>query len=209
MAAQDFRHATQHKGESVSDFIRRVEQLFKLVYGKDEMSEETRGTLLHGQLQEDLIYDIMKAPAVSGCRGYKELCLAARNEEKRLIELAKRQQYHSHATPSSNPDYSLHRRPGSQTAEQTQHSQNTPPPTRWQVDRSAGPRRCFNCGKLGHLSWECRARRMESSGRGSGGTRPGDTRQIQTTRMDGASSMMEEVSSNMRMFSWRASRPKE
>ena len=28
---------------------------------------------------------------------------------------------------------------------------------------------------------------MESSGRGSGGTRPGDTRQIQTTRMDGAS----------------------
>ena len=89
MATQDFRHATQHKGESVSDFIRRVEQLFKLAYGKDGMSEETRGTLLHGQLQEGLIYDIMKAPAVSGCRGYKELCLAARNEEKRLIELAK------------------------------------------------------------------------------------------------------------------------
>ena len=114
MAAQDFRQAPQHKGESVSDFIRRVEQLFKLAYGKDGMSEETRGTLLHGQLQEGLIYDIMKAPAVSGCRGYKELCLAARNEEKRLIELAKRQQYHSHATPSSNPDYSLHRRPGKQ-----------------------------------------------------------------------------------------------
>ena len=86
MAAQDFRHA---KGESVSDFIRRVEQLFKLAYGKDGTSEETRGTLLHGQLQEGLIYDIMKAPAVSGCRGYKEVCLAARNEEKRLIELAK------------------------------------------------------------------------------------------------------------------------
>ena len=116
-----------------------------------------------------------------------QLCLAARNEEKRLIELVKRQQYHSHATPSSNPAYSLHRRLGSQTAEQIQRIQNTPPPTRWQVDRSAGPRRCYNCGKPGHLSWEYCARRMESSGRGSGGTRPGDTRQIQTTRMDGGS----------------------
>ena len=51
------------------------------------MSEETRGTLLHGQLQEGLLYDIMKAPAVSGSHGYKELCLAPRNEEKRLAEL--------------------------------------------------------------------------------------------------------------------------
>ena len=54
------------------------------------MSEETRGTLLHGELQEGLHYDLMKAPAVSGSHGYKELCLASRNEEKRLAELAKR-----------------------------------------------------------------------------------------------------------------------
>ena len=57
------------------------------------MSDKTRGTLLHGQLQEGLRYDIMKAPAVSGSHGYKELCLASRNEEKRLAELAKRRQY--------------------------------------------------------------------------------------------------------------------
>jgi hypothetical protein len=49
-AAQDFRHASQQEGESVADFIRRLEQLFKLAYGRDGMSEETRGTLLHGQL---------------------------------------------------------------------------------------------------------------------------------------------------------------
>jgi hypothetical protein len=35
----------------------------------------------------------MKAPAVSGSHAYRELCLAARNEEKRIAELAKRQQY--------------------------------------------------------------------------------------------------------------------
>ena len=50
------------------DFIRRLEQLFKLAYGRDGMSEETRGTLLHSQ--------------------------AVKNEEKRLVELVKRRQYH-------------------------------------------------------------------------------------------------------------------
>ena len=76
LAAQDFRHASQQERESVADFIRRLEQLFKLAYGRDGMSDETRGTLLHGQLQEGLRYDIMTAPAVSGSHGYKELCVA-------------------------------------------------------------------------------------------------------------------------------------
>ena len=91
LAAQDFRHASQREEESIADFIRRLEQLFKLAYGRYGMSEETRGTLLHGQLQEGLRYEIMRAPAVSGSHGYKELCLASRNEEKRLVELKRRQ----------------------------------------------------------------------------------------------------------------------
>lgn len=57
------------------------------------MSVETRDTFLHSQLQEGLKYDIMRAPAVSGAQGYKELCLAAKNEEKRQAELRKRQKY--------------------------------------------------------------------------------------------------------------------
>ena len=63
-------------------------------YGRDGMSEETHGTLLHSQLQEGLHYEIIKAPAVSGSHGYQELCLAVKNEEKRLVELVKRRQYH-------------------------------------------------------------------------------------------------------------------
>ena len=35
----------------------------------------------------------MKAPAVSGARDYQELCTAAKNEERRLNELIKQQQY--------------------------------------------------------------------------------------------------------------------
>lgn len=45
--------------------------------------------LLHSQLQEGLRYELMKAPAVSGSHTYCELCLAARNEEKRVAELTK------------------------------------------------------------------------------------------------------------------------
>ena len=58
--------------------------MFKLAYGRDGMSDETRGTLLHSQLQEGLLYDLMKAPAVSGSHNYNELCLAVRNEEKEI-----------------------------------------------------------------------------------------------------------------------------
>lgn len=56
------------------------------------MSAETRDTLLHGQLQDGLLLEIMNAPAVSGSQSYKELCLAARNE-KHLAELHKRRHY--------------------------------------------------------------------------------------------------------------------
>lgn len=77
----------------MADFIHHLEHTFKVAYRRGAMSVETRGALLHGQLQNGLKYKIMRAPSVSGSQIYKELCLAARNEEKRLAELRKRQQY--------------------------------------------------------------------------------------------------------------------
>ena len=47
LAAQDFRHAAQKRGEPVSDYIRRLEQLFRRAYGRDGMSDETQETFLH------------------------------------------------------------------------------------------------------------------------------------------------------------------
>ena len=47
-------------------------------------------TLLYSQLQEGLRYNLA---AVSGADSYSQLCIAAKHEEKRLNELARRQHY--------------------------------------------------------------------------------------------------------------------
>ena len=44
VAAQGFRHAAQEDSESVSVFIRRLERTFRIAYGRDSMSNETRDT---------------------------------------------------------------------------------------------------------------------------------------------------------------------
>ena len=82
LAAQDFRHAVQGELQSVADFIWKLERTFQIAYGRDDISRETRDTFLHSQLQEGLSYELMKCPAVSGAQTYRELCLAAKNEEK-------------------------------------------------------------------------------------------------------------------------------
>ena len=155
MAAQDFRHPSQREGEPVADFIRRLEQLFKLAYGRDGMSDETRAALLHRQMQEGLRYDIMKAPAVSGSHSYKELCLASRDEEKRLAELAKRRQYLAPLQQSTSKETASDQMPKNQVDCRGK---------RHEGDESGGQRRC---NQPGHLSWECPSRRTESSGTGT------------------------------------------
>ena len=93
LTAQDFKHVTQGSQESVADYILRLEKTFRRAYGSDPLGEETRNALLYAQLQEGLKYALMKAPAVSGAREYKELWVIAKNEERRLAELSKRQQF--------------------------------------------------------------------------------------------------------------------
>ena len=63
--------------EPVAGYIHRLEQAYRKAYGRDGMSSETRDTLLHGQLQEGLQYELMKSTAVSGAQAYQELCFAA------------------------------------------------------------------------------------------------------------------------------------
>ena len=93
MAAQDFRHCAQRENEGVSDFIVRLEKTFRLAYGHEAMSMETRNTLLYGQLHEGLAIRLMEAPSVSGATDYACLCVAARNEERRQAELQRRRAY--------------------------------------------------------------------------------------------------------------------
>ena len=105
LASQDFRHTRHEDNEPVATFIRRLERTFQIAYGHDNMFMETRDTLLHGQLQEGLQHELMRAPAVSGAETYRELCLTARNEEKRLAELRKRKQYQHLGKDTSKLQY--------------------------------------------------------------------------------------------------------
>jgi hypothetical protein len=123
----------------------------------------------------------MQAPAVSGSHGYSELCLAARNEERRLVELAKRRQYLRSGAPFPYPGVEPPRR---------QVPEQGPAPTndlaRQSSSNQSGEsnvRRCYNCGRPGHYARNCLAQRMDNNGPGEhgggwssrdqGGGRPG------------------------------------
>ena len=90
LAAQDFRHTTQQLGEKVADFVRRLERAFNIAYGRETLTKETREAFLYGQLQEGLLIQLLQNAAVSGAQNYRELVMAAKNEEQRLSELKKR-----------------------------------------------------------------------------------------------------------------------
>lgn len=132
IAAQKFRHCSQSSGESVADFIRRPEKTFRVAYGRETITTETRNALLYGQLREGLLYRLMETPAVSGATDYSSLCLAARNKERRQVELSKRKQYQS-----------------SQQARCTMADQlpvDIPQPVEaWPVRRTHNNFKCFNC----------------------------------------------------------------
>ena len=172
LRAQEFRHTSQGEDEKVADFIRRLERTFNVAYGREGMSMETRDTLLHGQLQDALRHELMQAPAVSGARTYQELCLAVRNEEKRLTELKKREQY---LKPLQPPSFrkSIETKPPNKPAVVN--------PNRGSNFRSSGAesRKCFLCHRPGHLARDCREK---VSGRVSGDTqrRRGGIKQVTT-----------------------------
>lgn len=73
LAVQDFRHAVQGEGEMRSDFIRRVDSLYRISYGSDGLGRNRREAFLMCQLQEGLKYELVKSPAVSGANSYTEL----------------------------------------------------------------------------------------------------------------------------------------
>ena len=120
------------------------------------MQTETRDMLLFAQLQEGLRFNIMESPAVSGATTYSALCLAAKNEEKRWLELKKRKSYnleqrtqYKKPTFSSETNFPKKSLP-EKTSEEASHGWKTP--------------KCWTCGKVGHLSKDCRGRKKESPG---------------------------------------------
>ena len=181
LAAQDFRHAAQRETETAAEFMRRLEQIYHVAYGRDRMSTDTRDILLFNQLQGGLKYDLMKAPAVSGLQGYQQLCLAAQNEERRLIDLERRRQY-SQPRPVSQPTQDFRGR------ELNAEANSFVPNSR---EGAGEVRRCFKCRQVGHMAIDCRALGAESSGLSIARGRFANTKQIQAWQEDAPQKLKE------------------
>ena len=122
--------------------------------------------MLFGQLLDGLKLSIMKSPAVSGCQSYKDLCTAAKNEEKRLVELRRRQKYQKAHAFHNNP-----RKSEDNTNRQLQDSTHRSGP---------GSRvlKCYKCGSTDHLQKHCKLAKSgttnrENSHRKSAGAKTG------------------------------------
>ena len=157
LAGQDFRHATQETGESVAEYVRRLERLFQVAYGRDGLSVETRQTLLYSQLQEGLRYSLIKSPAVSGADSYSQLCIAAKHEEKHLSELSRRQQYLKDIGKKGDA--------GGQSLQNS-----TSKPNEKRGENRGEPRQCYVCGATDHLARNCKKKKTESAGQTKRGT---------------------------------------
>ena len=160
MAAQEFRHTIQRPGESVAEFIRRLEKAYQVAYGKDSLNHDTREALLYSQLYDGLSYALMRGPSVSGGQNYRALCVAARGEEHRLAALHRRQQFKSPSEILSRP-----RKQGATSL----GSQPEVPPARNTKDPPSAPLMetqviCYNCNKPGHIAKYCRRPKQESRG---------------------------------------------
>ena len=143
------------------------------------MSTETQDTLLHGQLQEDLSDILIKVPAVSGALTYQELCVAAKNEERRQKYLSRRDQYRKdkNVIPSSGSSRLKSIRGRPQTDRKNRSTPNEPP----------SRKRCYVCNSTEHLMKDCCARPTESSGSNTGNSqrKPTSTRQSQNRKVLG------------------------
>ena len=104
--------------------------------------------MLHGQLQDGLKYELMRAPAVSGAQKYAKLCLAARNEEKRLAELKKRQQY--------KKENAIGNQSGKKPSVESSRDKARQVPM--------GQKRCFICNQVGHIAPFCRSKNFHNRG---------------------------------------------
>ena len=139
LAAQDFHHTIQEEQETVSSFIRRLEKAFRLAYGEDNLKLDTRHTFLYGQLQEGLQHSLVRSPSASGALNYKEICMAAKNEERRQIEVKKCQQYlvrKALPTGTSGQKAPL------------LHNDSSASNTRKKFPHRETSVRCYNCNKL-------------------------------------------------------------
>ena len=125
--------------EKVSDFIRRLEKMFRVAYGRDAITPGTRDALLYGQLQEGLSHHLVGPWLFRVLPG-----VAARNEERRLVELRNCRRYQTTQKPKP--------------LDKPSSSDIVPMKKPMKPSREV---QCFNCRKPGHMARECKEPRRE------------------------------------------------
>ena len=103
------------------------------------MSSETRDVLLYEMLLDGLRIDLVsKAPAISGVQNYQELCIASKNEERRLAELKGKRQYARSEAPY-----------------QPTNAQMPRGEVKKERPKSHKQLRCYICNNPGHFAHQC------------------------------------------------------
>ena len=97
---------------------------------------------------------------MSGCQTYKELCVAAKQEEKRLTDLRRRQLYQQNPKGNTPKPPESRRKPQSHDRDKSQRDPRSPDDQR----RPVKSRACHNCGSTDHFVKDCKAPSKESSG---------------------------------------------
>jgi len=145
----------------VADYVCRLEKAFCVAFGNDKLGKETKETMLYSQLQEGLHIGILRSPSVSGAMSYKELCMAAKNEEQRQTELRKHQDYSRLHNSFYNKGY-YDKSTRDKSLKPSQHSKTLTGGNSGQVSGSgssitARPQQhCYLCNQPGHIAKYCK-----------------------------------------------------
>ena len=172
------RKQRQNPSETVDTYAQELRKLFHRAYPTAQQEEGGIGeNVLAYQFVAGLI-DPLKAKLVGTKGTFEELLTKARFEEARRKEREKSSSRHTAPT-------TVNRNSGPKNSS----SRTTPP----QSDR-----RCFSCGGIGHLAWNCslkgRGAPVESRGRGSArGTGRGGSRSFSNNRDTQVSMLQAEV----------------
>jgi hypothetical protein len=105
LAAQELQRVSQVQDESIADYIRRLKKMFRMAYGGDKISAETRDALLFSQMQEGLKYELMVSLAVLGATEYSRELLST--DSYASLHKTKRSDYFSWRSGASSLGCSL------------------------------------------------------------------------------------------------------